>query len=366
MGAETLLTTLLTLGYVEAGAGGRFANSAVSERLLVSSSPESIATFVGAQADLHWEVLHELPRAVRDGWAYAMHEERQDDSERWQAYIRGLFEISRPEHDANAAFVPLTDARRLVDVAGGHGGFAMAMCRRHPGLEATVLDLPPSAAVGRQIVEEQGYAERVSFRAGDVFELGLGEELDVVSVFNLVHHLPEERDRELCRMARAALRPGGVLVIGDSARPEHGRGRVRARRDLEPALLRLEPLAQLHAVGDRAAGWRRPASRRSRATATSARPGAWWSWAAHRDDPAHRGHGHGGLGAAAAAHRRRASRCAAWCATRAGSATSACACRSRWATWPTRPRFATPCAAWTRSCTWPPPSATSRTPRSRS
>jgi SAM-dependent methyltransferase len=55
-----------------------------------------------------------------------------------------------------------------------------------------------------------------------VFELGLGEGLDVVSVFNLVHHLPEERDRELCRMARAALRPGGCLVIGDSARPEPG------------------------------------------------------------------------------------------------------------------------------------------------
>jgi SAM-dependent methyltransferase len=151
-----------------------------------------------------------------------MHEERQDDAERWQAYIRGLFEISRPEHDANAAFVPVTDARRLVDVAGGHGGFAMAMCRRHPQLEATVLDLPPSAAVGRRIVAEEGYADRVSFRDGDVFELGLGEQLDVVSIFNLVHHLPEERDRELCRMARAALRPGGVFVIGDSARPEPG------------------------------------------------------------------------------------------------------------------------------------------------
>ena len=44
----------------------------------------------------------------------------------------------------------------------------------------------------------------------------------MVSVFNLVHHLPEERDRELVRMARAALRPGGALVIGDSARPEPG------------------------------------------------------------------------------------------------------------------------------------------------
>ena len=221
LGAETLLTTLQTLGYVEAD-GDVFRNTAVSERQLVSSSLESIATFVGAQADLHWETLALLPEAVRDGKAYAMHEERQDETDRWRAYIRGLFEISRPEHEANAALVQVEDPRRLIDVAGGHGAFSMAMCRRHPGLEATVLDLPPSAAVGREIVEEQGFSDRVSFQKGDVFEVGLGEDVDVVSVFNLIHHLPEERDRELCRMARAALRPGGCLVIGDSARPEPG------------------------------------------------------------------------------------------------------------------------------------------------
>jgi SAM-dependent methyltransferase len=222
LGAETLLTALLTLGYVEAGEDGRLRNSDVSERLLVSSSPESIATFVGAQGDLHWQVLDLLPEAVRDGTAYAMHEERRGESERWEAYIRGLFEISRAEHDDNAALVPVAQPRRMVDVAGGHGGFSMAMCRRHPGLHATVLDLPPSAAVGRRIVAELGYADRVSFHEGDIFELGLGDDLDVISAFNLVHHLPEERDRELCRMAREALRPGGCLVIGDSARPEPG------------------------------------------------------------------------------------------------------------------------------------------------
>jgi len=169
-------------------------------------------------------VLDLLPDALRTGRPYAMHEERRDDRERWEAYIRGLFEISRAEHAANAALVPVEDPHAQVDVAGGHGAFSMAMCDRHPQLQATVLDLPPSAAVGRRIVEEQGYADRISFREGDAFELGLGDadSLDVVSVFNLAHHLPEERNRELCRMARAALQPGGCMVLGDSARPEPG------------------------------------------------------------------------------------------------------------------------------------------------
>jgi len=223
LGADTLLTTLSTLGYVERE-GERFRNTDVTERLLVRDSPESIATFVGDQGDLHWQVLDLLPDALRTGRPYAMHEQRRDDAERWEAYIRGLFEISRAEHAANAALVPVEEPRSQMDVAGGHGAFSMAMCDRHPGLRSTVVDLPPSAAVGRRIVAEQGYADRISFREGDVFELGLGDadSLDVVSVFNLAHHLPEERNRELCRMARAALQPGGCMVIGDSARPEPG------------------------------------------------------------------------------------------------------------------------------------------------
>jgi SAM-dependent methyltransferase len=215
LGAATLASTLVSLGYLEQDEQGRLRNGPSAARLLVRSSPHSIATFVGAQADLHWEILTMLPEAVREGRPYAMHEERRDP-ERWRAYIRGLFEISRGEHDDNAALVPVDEPRRLVDVAGGHGGFAMAMCRRHPGLSARVIDLPPSAAVGREIVEEEGYADRISFTEGDVFEVGLGEDLDVVSTFNLIHHLPEERDRELVAMAREALKPGGCLVIGDS------------------------------------------------------------------------------------------------------------------------------------------------------
>ena len=219
LGTTTLCTALLSLGYLERGAGGALSNAPVSRRLLVRSSPDSIATFVGGQGDLHWEILSMLPQSIRSGQPYAMHERRRDPA-RWEAYMRGLFEVSRSDREAWAKLVPVERPRLLVDVAGGHGGFAIAMCRHHPELGAMVVDLPPAVAVGERIVDEQGLGARIGFRAGDVFEVGIEKGADVVSVFNLVHHLPEERARELCAMAHEALGPGGCLAVGDSEQPD--------------------------------------------------------------------------------------------------------------------------------------------------
>jgi SAM-dependent methyltransferase len=140
----------------------------------------------------------------------------------WEHYIRGLFELSRQEREEWAQLVPVSDPRELLDVAGGHGGFAVAMCRRFPGLRATVLDLPASARVGRRIVAEEGFARRVSFREGDALVDSLGERLDVISIFNLLHHLPPDSAQELLARAHRALRPGGYLVIGETERAEPG------------------------------------------------------------------------------------------------------------------------------------------------
>ena len=216
-GADALLTALVALGYARVEEG-RYAAEPVVEELLVHGAPEGIASFVGAQSELHWDVLARLEEAVRSGRPFAFHEEH-GDSPHWEGYMRGLFEISRAEQEWNASLAPLEEPERLVDVAGGHGGFSMAMCRRFPSLSATVLDLPAAAAVGSKIVEERGFAERVRFLEGDVFAAGLGEGLDAVSVFNLIHHLPEERDRDLVRMALAALKPGGWLLVGDTEKP---------------------------------------------------------------------------------------------------------------------------------------------------
>jgi SAM-dependent methyltransferase len=220
-GVEALLTALAAEGYLEADTGGRHRPSTSARRHLVSSSPESIASFIGGYNADAWDMLAGLEDLLAGRAEPSRHDHPVGDPH-WETYIRGLFELSRDEHDANAATVPAEDPRRLLDLAGGHGGFAIAMCRRHPRLRATVLDLPGSVRVGRRIVADEGLGDRVGFREGDVLEADLGAGLDVCSAFNLLHHLPDHAVQTLLRRVLASLAAGGWLVIGDTERTEPG------------------------------------------------------------------------------------------------------------------------------------------------
>jgi SAM-dependent methyltransferase len=213
-GVQALLATLASLGYVEQDSSGVYRPASAGAQLVLGTS-DSIAHFVGEYSAQAWSMLGGLEEVLRDPSSAASHGRPPEDSF-WEAYIRGLFELNRRLFDEFAAFVPARDPRLLLDVAGGHGGFAMAMCRRFPSLQATVLDLPASARVGRRIVEDEGFAQRVAFREGDALRESLGEEQDVLSMFNLLHHLRPEAVAELLARAHAALRPGGHLVIGET------------------------------------------------------------------------------------------------------------------------------------------------------
>ena len=219
-GTEALLTALVTLGYLAVDARGVHAPT-VAGMQLVPGASASVASFVGDYNAHAWEMLGGLDAALRGEQAPESHARAGDDPF-WDSYIRGLFELSRHEHAENVRRVPNPQPRTLLDIAGGHGGFAMAMCRVHPQLRATVLDLPASARVGRLILAEEGLGEQVAFLEGNALEGELGTGWDVVSIFNLLHHLSPEDVQGLLARAHRALEPGGCLVVGETERTEPG------------------------------------------------------------------------------------------------------------------------------------------------
>jgi SAM-dependent methyltransferase len=219
-GVEALLGALASMGYLHADDAGVYGTTAAAAQL-IEGADGSIANFVGAYSAHAWDMLSQLEELLRGGGSAASHARAPDDPF-WESYIRGLFELSRDLQDEYARSVPVEDPRRLLDLAGGHAGFAMAMCRRFQALDATVLDLPASARVGRAIVAEHGLEQRVRFREADALADELGEGFDVVSMFNLLHHLAPQRAAALLRRAHAALRSGGWVVIGETERSVPG------------------------------------------------------------------------------------------------------------------------------------------------
>ena len=93
--------------------------------------------------------------------------------------------------------------------------YAAAFCERHPGLRATVLDLPDAVVHGREIVREAG-AERVTFVEGDFRTAEWGDGYDAILLFNVLHNATEAEARAAVARAHAALAPGGRLLIQES------------------------------------------------------------------------------------------------------------------------------------------------------
>lgn len=224
-GVELLLQSLCALEVVDQR-GDRFALAARARRWLDPRSDRYVGDFLAFNYT-QWEWWNQLESAVQSGRGPAIHGYPADDP-RWGEYMRAMFQLARlvaPEVVPRIRLPP--GARQVLDLGGGHGWFSASLCRRYPGLKATVIDLPGSVRAGRAVLEGAGAADLVEHVEGDARTADLGSGRDGVLVFQLVHHLtPEENQRLFARIA-SALRPGGVLAILELFRPEW-RGRPDA------------------------------------------------------------------------------------------------------------------------------------------
>ncbi len=140
-----------------------------------------------------------------------------ESPERAEQFTRMLYEIHAPLADELAEFLDLTGVERLMDLGGGSGVVSLALLRRHPGLAATVVDIPNVCAAGRRIAEEVSLGHRIEYHAADFVKEKLPSGFDMVIECDVNVY-----SEALFRKVYASLNPGGRYVVVDGLAPAEG------------------------------------------------------------------------------------------------------------------------------------------------
>jgi SAM-dependent methyltransferase len=233
-----LLNVLTSMGYLGFLQGERYSLTKDARKWLAGRSPTSLRDFILEQEFIEWPALDRLEEFLRTGTALDLHSDLGEKE--WALYQRGMRNIASLSADELGRRVPVPrGAQDMLDVGGSHGYHSVVLCRRHPGLRSTILDLPEAVKYAAPLLEMEGMGDRVVHRVGDASTDDFGvETFDLVYTSNLAHHLEDEENRDLARRVARALRPRGHYVIVDSIRPRSAKegGQIGTLGDLFFAL----------------------------------------------------------------------------------------------------------------------------------
>jgi SAM-dependent methyltransferase len=143
-----------------------------------------------------------------------------------QRWVRITTALTRYEAPACLERHDFARHRRMLDVGGNSGEFALQACRRNPALRATVYDLPLVCDLGVEHVRAEPEAGRIEFARVTRPAGAPPRGFDLVSFKSMLHDWPDAQMRRFLAEAHRSLEPGGTLLIFERGRFDPGRGPV--------------------------------------------------------------------------------------------------------------------------------------------
>lgn len=216
--ARTLLTAVASLGLVSVE-GDRFANAPAAEAFLVKGAKYDFGDYLRLQVDRQmYSLLDQIEPALADRLpedATGSYAQWFEDPEEARLYSESQHAGSLGPARGLAKLADLSKARSLLDVGGGTGAYAITLCAAFEGLQATVVDFPNVARLGRRYVKEAGLSDRISYIEGNALETDWPGGQDAILMSYLFSGVPGEAHEGLISRAYRTLAPGGRYMIHD-------------------------------------------------------------------------------------------------------------------------------------------------------
>ena len=210
-GLEMLLHALTALELLHKEAG-RFRATTFSATYLSKKS----ASYMGHIIMHHHHLVEgwsRLDEAVIQGEPVRQSLSHEAAERERESFLMGMFNLASLNAPRIAAALELGGHRRMLDLAGGPGSYAIHFCLHNPDLTAVVYDLPTTRPFAEQTIRHFGLSERITFQAGDVLTGQLDSGYDLVWISHLLHSESPADSAAIVAKAAASLADGGRLLI---------------------------------------------------------------------------------------------------------------------------------------------------------
>jgi O-methyltransferase domain/Dimerisation domain len=219
--ARDFLDALVSLGFLERK-DGVYANTPETDLFLDKRKPSYIGGILEMANHRLYPFWNHLTTALRTGERQNESKEGHDffaalyaDPARLKQFLRAMSGLSRGANLVIARQIPWARYQTYVDVGTAQGDLAVQIALAHPHLRGQGFDLAEVGPVFEDYVEQNGLAERLTFRAGNFFTDDFPK-ADVVLLGHILHDWDLEQKKLLLRKSYQALPAGGAVVVYDS------------------------------------------------------------------------------------------------------------------------------------------------------
>ncbi|MBK9270877.1 MAG: class I SAM-dependent methyltransferase [Saprospiraceae bacterium] len=213
---KQLLDALTGIGYLNWN-NGLYAIKPSYHKWLLKEYPSNYIGKLRFQLS-EWNWLTKMEEYVKTGKPMELHSVISESE--WANYQEGMRDLSVNTAAELAGKIKLPKGElRMLDIGGSHGLYSIELCKKHPGLTSTILELPGAVDRASAIAARYGLGERVRYKAGDVLKEDLGDQkYDLIMINNVVHHFTEEQNVQLAQKVTKALKARGIFAIGEFIR----------------------------------------------------------------------------------------------------------------------------------------------------
>jgi predicted O-methyltransferase YrrM len=211
-GITVLLNALAAMGLIIKNQKGLYANSGAAKLLLVKDSEKYIGHILMHHHHLI-EAWSRLDEAVAEGGPVIVRKDLNNADR--ESFLMGMFNMAMGIAPEVAELVSLSGKRRMLDLGGGAGTYAIHFCKVNPDLTATVYDLETTRPFAEKIIALFGFSHRISFQGGNYVEDELDGRYDVIWISHILHGEGPEEAASIIRKAVSLLEENGLLLIHD-------------------------------------------------------------------------------------------------------------------------------------------------------